>query len=134
MQTCVAQLYAHILNFFLSSLKWYHDSRAVHALKSIFQPWDLKFRPEYDVILAEAQLIGQLAEVALKAEMRDTRLQVEQGTRHLELVRQEMNGLRADNLRLANFFQAKFGIMEDSMFCEWILHLVEGREMRLVIP
>jgi len=82
MQTSVARLYAHILNFFLSSLKWYRDNCAVHALKSIFQPWDLNFRHEYEAIGAEAQQIGRLADVALKSEMRDTRLEVVQGTRH----------------------------------------------------
>ncbi|PVH93014.1 hypothetical protein DM02DRAFT_542371, partial [Periconia macrospinosa] len=34
MQTSVARLYAHILNFFLEALKWYKDSRAMHALKA----------------------------------------------------------------------------------------------------
>lgn len=90
MQISVARLYADILNFLLSSLKWYKDSRAVHALKSIFQPWDLKFRHEYEAIAAESQEIERLADVGLKAEMRNTRLEVVQGTRHLELARQHM--------------------------------------------
>lgn len=133
MQTSVARLYAHIVNFFLSALKWYKDSRAVHALKSIFQPWDLKFRHEYEAIAAEAQQIGLLADAALKAEVRDTRLEVVQGTRHWELVRQEMNELRVENQRMASLVQAKFGMMEDSMLCEWIIHLREGRGTSLII-
>ena len=121
MQASVARLYAHILRFFLSSLKWYKDSRAGHAVKSIFQPWDLKFRPEYEAIAAESQQIGQLADAALKAEVRDTRLEVVQGTRHLLLVRQEMNELKVENQRLASLFEAKFGMMEDSIVCEWTI-------------
>lgn len=134
MQTSVARLYAHILKFFLSSLNWYKDNRAVHALKSIFQPWELKFRHEYEAIAAEAQQIGRLADLAMKAEVRDTRLEVVQSTRHWELVTQEMNELRMENQRLASLFQAKFGMMEDSMLCEWIVNLLEGRDMRLVMP
>ena len=99
----------------------------MHALKSISKPWDLKFRHEYEAIAAEAQQIGRLADVALKAEVRDTRLEVVQGTRHWELVRQEMNELRVENQRLAKFFQAKFGMMEDSMLCEWIVRLLKGK-------
>lgn len=118
MQTAVARLYAQILNFMVSSLKWYTDSRAMHAIKSIFQPWDLKFRPEYEAIATEARQIRQLADVALKAEVRDTRLEVTQGTRHWELVGQEIRELRAENQRLTDLFQAKFARMEDSVHCE----------------
>ena len=120
MQTSIARLYAHILKFFLSSLKWYRNIRAVHALESIFQPWDLKFRQEYEAIAAESKQIRQLADVALKAEVRDTRLEVVQGRKYWELVRQDMNELKLENQRLASLFQAKFGTMEDSMLCEWI--------------
>ncbi|KAL9046325.1 MAG: hypothetical protein Q9214_000813 [Letrouitia sp. 1 TL-2023] len=117
MQTCVARLYAHVLNFFLSSLKWYKDSRASHVLKSIFQPWDVKFRHEYEAIAAEAQQIGRLADVGLKAEVRDTRLEIAQGTRRWESVRQEMNDLKAENRRLATMFTTHFGAMENSILC-----------------
>ena len=118
MQTSVARLYAHILNFLLSSLKWYNDNRTAHAFKSIFQPWDLKFKQDYEAIAAEAQQVGRLADVALKAEVRDTRLEVVQGTRHWELVRQEINQLKVENERLASLLHAKFGRMEDSIHCE----------------
>ncbi|CAO2649161.1 Nn.00g101100.m01.CDS01 [Neocucurbitaria sp. VM-36] len=115
MQISVARLYAHILKFFVSSLKWYKDNRAVHALKSILQPWDLKFRQEYEAITLEAQHIKRLADAGMQAELRDTRLEVEQGTRHWELVRQEVKELKVENQRLASLFQSKFGALEDSM-------------------
>ncbi|KAF2103667.1 hypothetical protein NA57DRAFT_8357, partial [Rhizodiscina lignyota] len=79
MQTSVARLYAHILIFFVSALKWYKDSRLVHAIKSILQPWDMKFRTQYEAIAAETQQVRRLAEVALNVEVRDTRLEVLQG-------------------------------------------------------
>lgn len=118
MQIAVARLYAHILNFFVSSLKWYKDNRALHAIKAIFQPWELKFQREYEAITAEAQQIRRLADVALKAEVRDTRLDVAQGKRHLELVIEEMRELRAENQRLADLFRVRFGRMEHSVNCE----------------
>ena len=134
MQTSVARLYAHILNFFLSALKWYKDNCGVHALKSVFQPWDLKFRHEYDAIATEAQQIRRLADVALKAEVRDTRLEVVQGTKHWELVRQEMNELKVENQRLASLVQDKFGMMEDSILCEWIVRLLGAVKRVLSCP
>ncbi|KAL8741988.1 MAG: hypothetical protein Q9190_005469 [Brigantiaea leucoxantha] len=117
MQYSVARLYAHILNYFLSALKWYNDNRALHAVKSIFQPWDLKLRPEYEAIVSESQQIRQLTDVAMKAEVRDTRLEVAQGTKHWERVMQQMEELRTENQRLARLFQTKFGMMESSMLC-----------------
>ena len=120
MQLALARLYAHILKFFISSLKWYKDSRAVHALKSIFQPWDLKFRPEHEAIAAESQQIKNLADVALKAEVRDTRLEVVQGTMHWQSIRQELSHLRSENQRLAALFQDKLGSMEESMLCKLV--------------
>lgn len=118
MQVSVARIYACILNFFLSALKWYRDSRAVHAVKSIFQPWDLKFRPEYEAIAIESQQIKRLANVALKAEVRDTRLEVVQGTKHLEKLAQQNDELRRDNQRLADLFKMKFEMMESAMLSE----------------
>ena len=118
MQHSVARLYAHILNFFISSLKWYKDSRKMHAVKSIFQPWDLKFRPGYEAIATESQHIRQLGNVALKAEVRDTRLRLVEATKHWEQMVQQMNELREENKRLALLFQDKFGAMESSMLCK----------------
>lgn len=123
MQNSVARLYAHILNFFLSSLKWYKDGRAMHALKSICQPWDLKFRPEYEAIACEAQQIRRLADIAMKAEVRDTRLGVEQGTRHWELVKQEISALKLENQKLKSLFQSRLDMMENSMICEYSAYL-----------
>lgn len=118
MQISVARLYAHILSFFVSALTWYKDNRAMHALKSIFQPWDLKFREQYEAIASEAKQVRRLADVALRAELRDTRLDVNKGTNQMELVRKEVCKLRAQNQELQDLFVARFGVMETSMMSE----------------
>ena len=118
MQYSVARLYAHILNFFLSSLKWYKDNRALHVVKAIFQPWELKLRPVYEAIVSESQQIRELSDVALKTEVRDTRLEVVQGTRHWEQVMQQMDELRRENQYLSHLFQTRFGMMESSVLCK----------------
>ena len=119
MQTSLARLYAHILVLFISALEWYKDNRLVHAFKSIFQPWDVKFRTQYDALAGEAQQIRRLADVALKVEVRDTRLEVMQGTKNWELVRKEMSELKIENQRLAALFQTKFKAIEVSMTREY---------------
>ncbi|PVH93721.1 hypothetical protein DM02DRAFT_732948 [Periconia macrospinosa] len=115
MQVSVARLYAYILNFFVSALRWYKDSRAMHALKSIFQPWDLKFKEQYEAIASEAKQVRRLADIALKAELRDTRLDVREGTKQMEMVRREVCELRAQNQQLQDLFVSRFGMMENSM-------------------
>lgn len=118
MQASVARLYAHILNFSVEALKWYRDKRITHAFKSIFQPWNLKFRQDYEAIESEALQIRRLASVAMKAEVRDTRLGVVQGTKELELVKQEVSELKAENQRLHGLLFSRLEKMESSMLCE----------------
>lgn len=119
MQASVDRLYAYILNFFVEALKWYRDKRITHALKSIFQPWDLKFRQDYEAIASEALQIRHLASVAMKAEVRDTRLGVVQGTKELELVKQEVSELKVENQRLHGLLFSRLEKMENSMLCGW---------------
>ena len=90
----------------------------MHAVKSIFQPWDLKLRPEYEAIATESQQIRQLADVALKAEVRDTRLEVMQTTKHWQHMVQQMDELKGENRRLTHLFRTKFEMMESSMLCK----------------
>jgi hypothetical protein len=115
MQTSLARLYAHIMVFFISALKRYKDSSLVHAIKSILQPWELAFRSQYEAIAAEAEQIRRFADVSLKVEVRDTRLEVIQGTKNWEMVRKEMNELKIENRLLVGLFEKKFGAIEDSM-------------------
>ena len=118
MQLSVARLYAHIPRIFLCSLKWYKSSRAVHAFKSVLQPWDLKFRQEFEAIASEAQQIRRLTDVAMKVEIRDTREEVVQGTKHMGMIRQELQVLRQENQKLQTLFQVRFDSVEGAMTCK----------------
>ncbi|KAI4234230.1 MAG: hypothetical protein LQ349_003915 [Xanthoria aureola] len=115
MQTAVARLYACILRFFLSALQWYSDSRATHALKSIFQPWDIKFKGEREAVAAAAQQVERLADVALKAEVRDTRLEVVRGRADWEIIRREMSELRDENRRWHELWNENFQGLQGSI-------------------
>jgi len=95
-------------------------------LKSVLQPWDLKFRTEYEAIASEAQHIRRLADVAMKAEVRDTRTEVGQSTIHLEIIRKELDGLRKENAKLQDMVQSQFEDMERSMVCKYIYALLSN--------
>ena len=96
-------------NFVLSSLKWYEDNDAVHAIGFIFQRLDLKFRHRYEAITAE---VGRLTDVDLRAEVRDTRLEVVQSTRH-----------KGRKVRLEGLFCFCFCFL----FCLWFFFIQESR-------
>ncbi len=115
MQMAVARLYACILRFFLSALQWYSDSRATHALKSIFQPWDLRFKGEREAVAAAAQQVERLADVALKAEVRDTRLEVVRGSADREIIRRETSELKDEIRRLQELWMRNFQGLEGSI-------------------
>jgi hypothetical protein len=66
----------------------------------------------------------------MKAELRDTRLEVQQGTRHWELVQQEMSELRMENQRLNSYLQSTFQSLESAMLCKftvgpWCIELTD---------
>ena len=115
MQMAVARLYACILRFFLSALQWYSDSRATHALKSIFQPWDIRFKGEREAVAAAAQQVERLADVALKAEVRDTRLEVVRGRADWDIIGREMSELRDENRRWHELWNENFQGLQGSI-------------------
>ncbi|KAL8704451.1 MAG: hypothetical protein Q9225_008088, partial [Loekoesia sp. 1 TL-2023] len=133
MQIAVARLYACILRFFLSALQWYNDSRATHVLKSIFQPWDIRFRGEYEAVATAGEKVGRLADVALKAEVRDTRLEVVRGRGDWEMVKREMSELRDENRRLQGLLKESIQGMEASTLCESDYVLCLSREGQALI-
>ncbi|KAL8638873.1 MAG: hypothetical protein Q9228_004011, partial [Teloschistes exilis] len=79
---------------------WYRDSRPAHAFKSIFQPWDIRFRGEYEAVAATAQQVGRLADVALKAEVRDIMSEVMRGRVDLKSVSRKISELQKENQRM----------------------------------
>ncbi|KAL9052648.1 MAG: hypothetical protein Q9162_005275 [Coniocarpon cinnabarinum] len=75
-----------------------------------------ELRHECETIDGESQRIQRLADVALKAEVRNTRLEVVNGTGHWKLVRQEVIDLKLENQRLKVFLEAKFEMVQDTMY------------------
>ena len=118
MQAAVAQLYVHVLTFLQAALKWYRDSRLVHAVKSVFQPWDLTFRDQYEAIAAASKRIRQMTDVASKAELRDTHLEVLQGKQYWTDAKTEVALLRLENQHLMDMLKTQFNDFNDKLQCK----------------
>lgn len=86
MQEAVSLLYAKIMEFVVKAIKWCKKSKARHAISAIAHPFELKFKFIIDEITRRSRCIDELANGAVKAEIRDlhsTVLQMHKSMTHL---------------------------------------------------
>lgn len=67
----VAQLYAHLIDFFIKALKWYREGTLKHVLHSITQPAGIRYKDILNSIEICSRTIDQWAETSARAELRD---------------------------------------------------------------
>ncbi|KAI8202374.1 hypothetical protein KHU50_004970 [Colletotrichum sp. SAR 10_65] len=84
MKYAIASLYAHILLFLKQALKWYNVSPASRILKSLFKPFELSYRETVDQIKLCAQTINDIANLAVKSEVREMNMQLQQQSSYVE--------------------------------------------------
>lgn len=71
MRDAVAQLYAHILRYFLKALKWYDKSRVGRIFGAILQPYEIGYEDTVEQIKYCVANIQNLANSKSQAEIRD---------------------------------------------------------------
>lgn len=71
MQNAVAQLYASIIGFTQSAIKWYKKGVFSKTISAIVNPYDLAFKDVVDDITVCSRRVDELANAAQKAEIRD---------------------------------------------------------------
>jgi len=74
MQEAVSLVNAKILEFFLKAIQWYRQGKLMHSLSSIANPFKISFKPLVAEIAERSRRVDELANAALKAEMRDHHL------------------------------------------------------------
>src|SRR5579871_506701 len=81
MRCLVTQLYVHILEFSQRALKWYSAGKLKHALTAIVRPYSLSFK---DLVESMKETTGKIKDLALSmsmAEIRQTRIELEEARR-----------------------------------------------------
>lgn len=78
MQEAVSLLYAKIMEFVVKAIKWCKKSKTKHAIAAITHPFELKFKPIIDDITRRSRGVEELANAAVKAEIRDLHFTVHQ--------------------------------------------------------
>jgi hypothetical protein len=76
MKDAIGRLYSYILLFFQGALQWYTTHPLKRAVRSITKPYDLEYKQIAEQIRTCAQGVGDIADVANHAEMRDMHLTV----------------------------------------------------------
>ncbi|KAF2739170.1 hypothetical protein EJ04DRAFT_354324 [Polyplosphaeria fusca] len=76
MVEAIAQLYSSMMAFMMHAVKWYKQGRIAHTWSSIAKPWALEFKDHADAIGDNARRVDELTSAAVKAEMRETRMQI----------------------------------------------------------
>jgi hypothetical protein len=70
MQDSVSRLYAHILLFLQSAVRWYNSGRAQRVVSSIFRPYPLVFREIVDQIKECTSNMDSISNTSSQAEIR----------------------------------------------------------------
>jgi len=78
MKDAIGRLYAHILLFFQSALKWYRAHPFQRAVRSIIKPYDLEYKETVEQIELCAQNVNEIASAANRAEIRDMHLTIQE--------------------------------------------------------
>jgi len=76
MKNMIAELYAYIMLFTTRAICWYKRGKFAHAFGAIARPWALNWKDDVDGIAEQSQKVDSLAQIAARAELRDTRLEV----------------------------------------------------------
>jgi hypothetical protein len=71
MADAIGQLYLHIIVFFEKSFKFYKKSRFSRAMAALGNPYALDFKTTVEDIDRQSRLLDQMADSAMKAELRD---------------------------------------------------------------
>lgn len=80
MRTAISELYAHIIQFVQLAVKYYKSGRVAKSLAALGKPFSITYEPVLDDIRDASHRIDELANSAMKAELRDLHVQVRQLT------------------------------------------------------
>jgi hypothetical protein len=80
MKFALSELYAKIIQFIQSAIKYYKSSRLSKSIAAVTKPFVLTFKPILEDITEASRRVDELANSALKAEIRDLHIQVKRLT------------------------------------------------------
>ncbi|KXH49269.1 hypothetical protein CNYM01_06985 [Colletotrichum nymphaeae SA-01] len=111
MQDAVSQLYAKIIEFALMAIKWYKKGKLSHSFTAIIKPFSLGFKPIVEEIAERSKHVDELANAAVKAEIRD--LHAEMRDLRIDYHRQSKTMIRL--AETISFIQQQYSLQTQSL-------------------
>jgi hypothetical protein len=103
MKKAVADLYGHIIHFFIVAHEWYGEGRWKHALHSITHPPELRYKDLLDHISECSESIRRLSMVGTQAEQRDMHAKLDIAIKRLDCEGFQVSKLLFRSLSLTTF-------------------------------
>ncbi|CAD6593390.1 MAG: hypothetical protein ASARMPREDX12_007126 [Alectoria sarmentosa] len=103
MQDVLARLYANIIQFISQAVHWYRQGKLKHSVFSIIRPWKVSFQESLESIKDDSIRLDKLSDMAAKAELRDTHVEVVEIRKNWAETKFELGMMRQENQRLADY-------------------------------
>ena len=118
MQEILVQLYAHILQFLHHALLWFRQNKLMHTISCIVRPWAIAYSEHFEAIKEDSIRLDKLSDMAAKAELRDTHLEVVEARKEWAVASSEIKLLRNENQRLADIIKSGMDRLDQTIICE----------------
>ena len=120
MQDTLARLYASVLQFMSKAILWYKQGKLKKFMSSINNPWELSFQDTMESIKEDSIRLDKLSDIAAKAELRDTHVEVIEIRKNWVDTNSELGMMRQENQRLADFIKTGMSRLDSAVMCEYI--------------
>ena len=120
MQDTLARLYASVMQFMSKAILWYKQGKLKHSISSIFNPWGLSFQDTMESIKDDSIRLDRLSDIAAKAELRDTHVEVIELRKNWVDTNSELGIMRQENQRLADFIKTGMSRLDSAVMCEYL--------------
>ena len=131
MQATLARLYAHILRFLQQAMLWYRQGKLMHTVSAIVRPWVITYKEQLEAVTEASMCLDKLSDMATKAELRDTRLEVIEARKDWLDAKSELKVLQDDNRRLADLIQNGIGRLDQTIMCRYQTAAASGQGLIL---
>ena len=120
MQNVLAHLYANIIQFLYQAIYWYRQGKLKHSVSSIFRPWALSYHEQLEAIKDHSIRLDKLSDMATKAELRDTHVEVLDTRKLCADTKSELQIMRKENQKLADLMKIGMGHLDTAMMCMFL--------------
>ena len=134
MQDALARLYASVMQFMSKAILWYRQGKVKHSISSIFNPWALSFQETMESIKDDSIRLDKLSDIAAKAELRDTHVEVIEIRKNWVDTNSELGMMRQENQRLADFIKTGMSRLDSAVMCEYLPVIFPSHALKNLSP